>query len=44
VSLYPPTFTEAVAGLAQVKMPAQESKAPKAVPKKGKSSANNAEG
>jgi hypothetical protein len=34
VSLYPLTFTEAVAGLAQVKMPEKEK--PKAQPKKGR--------
>jgi hypothetical protein len=35
VSLYPLSFTEAVAGLAQVKMPEPDSKKPKANPKKG---------
>jgi hypothetical protein len=34
VSLYPLSFREAVAGLAQVKMPEKEK--PKAQPKKGK--------
>ena len=34
VSLYPLSFTEAVAGLAQVKMPEKEK--PKAKPQKGK--------
>jgi len=36
VSLYPLSFTEAVAGLAQVKMPEPDSKKPKAKPAKGK--------
>ena len=35
VSLYPLTFKEAVAGLAQVRMPEPNSKKPKAIPKKG---------
>jgi hypothetical protein len=34
VSLYPLSFKEAVAGLAQVKMPEADSKKPKAKPKK----------
>jgi hypothetical protein len=37
VSLYPLTFKEAVAGLAQVKMPEPDKKKPKATPKKGHS-------
>jgi hypothetical protein len=36
VSLYPLRFTEAVAGLAQVKMPPPESKKPKVASKKSK--------
>jgi len=36
VSLYPLSFTEAVAGLAQVKMPEPEKKKPKAESAKGK--------
>jgi hypothetical protein len=36
VSLYPLSFTDAVAGLAQVKMPEPDSKKPRANPKKGK--------
>jgi hypothetical protein len=36
VSLAPLSFDEAMAGLAQVKMPEAEKKKPKAVPKKGK--------
>jgi hypothetical protein len=36
ISLYPLSFKEAVAGLAQVKMPEPEVKEPKAQPKKGK--------
>jgi hypothetical protein len=36
VSLYPLTFDEAVAGLAQTKMPEPEKKEPKAKPKKAK--------
>ena len=36
VSLYPLKFSEAMAGLAQVKMPEPEGKKPKAKPKKGK--------
>jgi hypothetical protein len=35
VSLYPLSFKEAVAGLAQVKMPEPESKKPKTKPAKG---------
>jgi len=36
VSLYPLSFTEAVSGLAQVKMPEPDSKKPKAKSAKGK--------
>jgi len=36
VSLYPLSFTEAVAGLAQVKMPETDKKKPKAAQAKGK--------
>jgi hypothetical protein len=36
VSLYPLSFTEAVAGLSQVKMPERDKEKPKATPKKGK--------
>jgi hypothetical protein len=35
VSLHPLSFDEAVAGLAQVKMPEPEKEKPKATPKKG---------
>jgi hypothetical protein len=35
VSLYPLSFRDAVAGLAQVKMPESDKKKPKAVQKKG---------
>jgi hypothetical protein len=36
ISLHPLKFEEAVAGLAQVKMPEPEKKKPKITPKKGK--------
>jgi len=36
ISLYPLSFTEAVSGLAQVKMPEPDSKKPNAKPTKGK--------
>jgi hypothetical protein len=36
VSLYPLSFTEAIAGLAQVKMPEPEKKKPSTKPPKGK--------
>jgi hypothetical protein len=36
VSLYPLSFTEAVAGLSQVKMPERTKEKPKATPKRSK--------